>query len=180
MERYIEDAHVTLSTSFHSNKINLDEVLIALGAFKAAADNLDRVKKLLFYGKGYALTDGDPILNVAGFDAAMTYVHTDKAAAINLIHGIIGKATEDGELVEALMLALMHKGGLDLVNVGEEVGDGFWYDAVILKAIGSNFETEMVRNIAKLRARFPNRFTEYDANNRNLEAERAILEDKGA
>lgn len=39
-----------------------------------------------------------------------------------------------------------------------------------------DFEEGLSRNIAKLKARFPEKFTEENANNRNLEVERAILE----
>lgn len=97
---------------------------------------------------------------------------------MNVIHAIIGKATEAGELLEALSAAAEGE-AFDAVNALEEVGDGFWYDALLLRAIGSNFGEAQSVNIAKLRRRFPNAFTEFDANNRDLFEERKILE-KGA
>lgn len=175
MERYIEEAHVTASGSFHTNKIFASDLRVTLDEFANIAQELDALKKSLFYGKGDNVTDDDQ----QTIEGALTFIHADRAKAINIIHGVIGKATEVGEMVEALLAALKHEKDLDTVNMVEEVGDGLWYDALVLQACDSNFETAMVKNIAKLRARFPNAFSEYDANNRNLEAERAILEDKG-
>lgn len=177
MKDYIEQAHQTCSTSFHADKISAHEVIVALSAFIATASNLDRIKKLLFYGKGEAVypieTENDRA------DNALSYIHADRGAAINIIHGVIGKATEVGEMVEALHRSLNGMQLLDLVNMREEVGDGLWYDALILKACGSGFDETMRINIEKLRKRFPNKFTEYDANNRDLAGERRILEGGG-
>lgn len=96
---------------------------------------------------------------------------------MRLLHGIIGIATEAGEMLEALRQGV-EDGVFDLTNVAEEVGDNQWYAAAILRALKTNFESIQRTNIAKLRARFPNKFTEFDANNRNLQAERQILEGK--
>ena len=96
--------------------------------------------------------------------------------ARNIIHGIIGKATEAGELLEALQRTVIYGDKFDFPNVNEEQGDGFWYDAVLARATGTTFEEIQKTNIAKLRHRFPDNFTNYDANNRDLSGERQILE----
>jgi uncharacterized protein YabN with tetrapyrrole methylase and pyrophosphatase domain len=62
------------------------------------------------------------------------------------------------------------------VNLAEEMGDLFWYIAVICDALEVSFEDVMERNIAKLKARYGDKFTEHAATNRNLEEERRILE----
>ncbi|URA06965.1 hypothetical protein Pfeifenkraut_BL30068 [Xanthomonas phage Pfeifenkraut] len=67
----------------------------------------------------------------------------------------------------------------DDVNFIEETGDGFWYAAIGLNAVKATFGDVQHRNIAKLRHRFPQKFTEYDANNRDLFGERKILEMHG-
>ena len=82
-------------------------------------------------------------------------------------------------LVEALRAAVIDNKRLDRTNIIEEIGDGFWYDAIALTAIGetrSGFEQCAETNNAKLRRRFPNKFTEHDANNRDVAAERRVLE----
>ncbi len=48
---------------------------------------------------------------------------------------------------------------------------------ILHDAIGFTFEATFEQNIAKLKARYPNKFTEQDALIRNLEKERAILEE---
>jgi NTP pyrophosphatase (non-canonical NTP hydrolase) len=95
-----------------------------------------------------------------------------------LLHGLMGVATESGELMDPLKRELIYGKGLDEVNVMEECGDLLWYIALALDAAGYTMEEAMERNISKLRARFPNRFTEEDALNRDLDAERRTLEDK--
>ena len=87
------------------------------------------------------------------------------------------KATEAGELLEALHATAYRGETFDVANAGEEIGDGFWYDALLARACGLTFDGIQRTNIAKLRHRFPDHFTEYDANNRDLFGERRILEE---
>ena len=99
---------------------------------------------------------------------------TDEQGAA-IIHGVIGIATEAGELLEALLNAMNGK-SFDAVNMAEEVGDVQWYIALLAKHCGFTLEESQQINIAKLRMRFGDKFSEFDANNRNLKAERSILE----
>lgn len=62
------------------------------------------------------------------------------------------------------------------MNLKEELGDKLWYAALALDELKSTFEETMEANIKKLRARYPNKFTEEDAINRDLEKERAALD----
>lgn len=95
---------------------------------------------------------------------------------IRLLHAAIGKATEAGELLDALKKHIFYGKPLDMVNVLEEVGDGFWYDAIICDVSGVTFQQIQERNIAKLRARYPQKFEAEQAINRDLDAERRVLE----
>ena len=65
---------------------------------------------------------------------------------------------------------------LDVANAIEEVGDGMWYDAMVLRLLGSSFDQAAQINIDKLKARFPDKFTSENAVNRDLVVEREILE----
>lgn len=49
--------------------------------------------------------------------------------------------------------------------------------ALALNALGSDFGSVMERNIEKLKARYPDKFTEDKATNRDLDTERKILEE---
>lgn len=93
-----------------------------------------------------------------------------------LLHAAIGLATESGELLDALKKTIFYGKELDHVNVKEELGDLLWYIAVAMDELGTDFETEMERNIAKLQSRYPEKFTEVHAEERDLVREREILE----
>lgn len=93
-----------------------------------------------------------------------------------ILHAAIGLCTESGELIDALKKSTFYGRELDVVNVKEEAGDILWYLAILFDELGTDFETEMQRVISKLEARFPDKFTEDAAYNRDLETERSILE----
>ena len=93
-----------------------------------------------------------------------------------LLHGGIGLATEAGEFLDALKKQIFYGKTLDKVNLAEELGDLFWYCAVISDELGVSFEEIMSTNIKKLKARYGDKFTEERADKRNLKAEREILE----
>ncbi len=181
---YIEEANVTMSETFHEG---VPAKLIAAGLERIAQEisGMDKIKKFMFYGRQneelMAVCEAGRILNPESchdikFDKLVP--GKSREDAIRIFHGIIGIITEAGELAEALGKAIQDETPLDLTNVSEEIGDGLWYDAAVLRVLGTTFDSVQRTNIAKLRSRFPNKFTEFDANNRNLDAERAILERK--
>lgn len=95
-----------------------------------------------------------------------------------ILHAMLGMVTEVGEFTDAIKKHLLYGKELDLVNLDEEIGDLLWYIAIYIESRQGSFESIMQINIEKLRARYPNKFTEYDALNRNLDNERNILEGK--
>jgi len=95
---------------------------------------------------------------------------------IRLLHSGMGLATESAEFLDALKKAIYYGKELDKVNLAEEMGDILWYCAIALDELGVSFEEVMEKNIAKLEARYPEKFTEEKAENRDLEVERGILE----
>lgn len=97
---------------------------------------------------------------------------------LRLLHAFIGIGTESGELQDALKKHIWYGKPLDVVNVEEELGDVMWYWAVACDAIGANPTEILERNIAKLRKRYPEKFTAEQAVNRDLAGERAILESR--
>jgi len=94
----------------------------------------------------------------------------------DLLHASMGLVTEAGEFQDMLKKHLYYGRELDEINLKEEIGDVLWYCAIALNALGTDFETVMQTNIDKLRARFPEKFTEDNANSRDLDKEREILE----
>lgn len=93
-----------------------------------------------------------------------------------LLHAAMGMTTEAGEFMDALKKSYFYNRALDRTNLLEEIGDMLWYMALALHVLDSDFESEMDRVIRKLRARFPDKFNDLDAQIRDLEAERRELE----
>jgi NTP pyrophosphatase (non-canonical NTP hydrolase) len=101
---------------------------------------------------------------------------------LRLLHGIIGKVTEIGELADNFKrhifygtpLLVTEKGGLV-----EELGDDSWYSALIASVTeslnGDTFSKILEKNIAKLAKRYKKGFSEEEAVNRNLNAEGETL-----
>jgi len=96
-----------------------------------------------------------------------------------ILHAAIGLVTESGELIDAIKKQTFYGKELDVVNIKEEAGDLLWYLAILFDELGTDFETEMDRVINKLKVRFPDKFTEQDAFERNLKEERETLESIG-
>ena len=176
---YLEESARTASGKFHGKFVDYDKFTDQLSSFISAANALDRYKKLLFYGEdtnkqrfkdiasikdGYTITD------------AMSTDNESEIKARYILHAILGIMTEAGELAEAVHAALVGNNSLDLVNLSEEIGDLQWYEAMMARALGTTFDDIQRQNIAKLRARFPDKFSTEKANDRDLEKERGILE----
>jgi NTP pyrophosphatase (non-canonical NTP hydrolase) len=90
----------------------------------------------------------------------------------------MGISGEAGEISAAIERWIYYGKPLDLVNVKEELGDLLWYTAEMCNALGFDMGEVMAANIAKLRQRYPDRYTDTLAaeENRDRAAERAVLE----
>lgn len=95
---------------------------------------------------------------------------------IRLLHAAMGMQTEAAEFTDMLKKHIFYGKTLDKVNLKEEIFDMTWYMAIALDVLGYTFEEGFKTNIDKLKARYPEKFTEDSANNRDLETERQILE----
>ena len=107
---------------------------------------------------------------------------SDKFTGIHnyrLLHGAMGIVTEAGELMDAMKKVMFYKRELDRINLIEELGDLFWYVALMCDELGVSFDEVMQKNIAKLMARYPEKFTVEDEQNRKLGVERGVLEGYG-
>ena len=186
---YIQQALITKSNEFHGDIMPRDELMKIIGVAIGALQKLDQVKKTLFYGRDFHKTGAhifsnsrsiasgwlvnERYLGEGNSEQVETAVFSEQRA-IDVIHSILGKATEAGEQLELLEKTLITK-TFDPVNFGEEMFDGQWYDAIGCSAIGMTFEQGQALNIAKLKKRFGDKFTAWYANNRDLVAERKVL-----
>lgn len=156
-----------------------------MDAFIAAAELLDMYKKNIFYDKPFdtakRMVTTNNLLHASTQLNQGHYLPIAKSDILDIdsriLHAIVGIATESGELMEAMCDRLTVHRPLDTVNLAEEVGDLNWYEAILIDALGADWDDVRERNIAKLRARFPDKFDSDKAINRDLKAERDILED---
>lgn len=93
-----------------------------------------------------------------------------------VLHAAMGCVTESAELMDALKKQIFYGRELDVVNVKEEAGDILYYLAILFDELDTTFEAEMKRVINKLKVRFPDKFSEKNAFERDLENERESLE----
>lgn len=195
LQKYIE---LAIRTESQQDELVVNPQLVVnlLSLYNAAGRMLDQLKKHTFYGKKY---------NVDQFNGdyqtlVVTLQHlTHKSFRLNgtseemgeepvkdinprLFHAIIGIATESTELCEALYDIMTHRKEVDLVNLREENGDLNWYQSIFydtMKQLGykGTWEDDLEKNIAKLKKRYPEKFTSEKAINRDTKSERKILED---
>lgn len=91
--------------------------------------------------------------------------------AIRLNHCCLGLTKQTGEIIKQLQRWIYYGGSLDVDNLVEEFGDVLWYVAEGLNSLGLDMGQVMAANDAKLRARYPDKFTSEHALNRDVRAE---------
>lgn len=159
---YISDVEKLESTSFHP--VSRNRLTHTISDVIYLIHRLDALKKAMFYGKNLDnFTDANPI-------PALTVKQR------RLLHAAIGLITEGGELLDAVQANIFGGKTLDEINVVEELGDAQWYMALAASELGVTLEKVQEINISKLKLRYPEKFTEDKAVNRNVKAERTLLE----
>jgi hypothetical protein len=181
-------------------------LLTALHLAADVADVMDQVKRAIYYGRDI---DTEKMLAAlkSARDAAHALISpialgtyryangatdlpthflpedvehlTPENVDLRLLHAGIGRFTEAGEFLEALIPMLLG-GSLDKLNLLEEIGDGAWYDEIGLDALGYSREQCNFVNIKKLNDKKTGRYSKgtFDPNaalNRDVDAERALM-----
>jgi NTP pyrophosphatase (non-canonical NTP hydrolase) len=76
----------------------------------------------------------------------------------HLINGVLGLAGESGECAD-LVKKRCYQDGRDIcADLVDELGDVMWYVAETAAALGVSLEEVAVRNVEKLRERYPQGF----------------------
>lgn len=127
------------------------------GVIGEAAMEVDNIKKRLIYTTPD--TKGLPTITFSQRQA-------------EYLHGCMGVITESVEIVEALGAELRV---VSEVHFMEEVGDLMWYLAIFLRHLRMPMDKVLDANIRKLAARYPEKFTDEAAVNRDKVAETAAL-----
>ena len=77
-----------------------------------------------------------------------------------LTHASMGLAGEAGEVVDLLKKYVFHGHDFDSAKVRDELGDVLWYVAALAAACELSLDEVAEHNAAKLRARYPDGFSE--------------------
>ncbi len=112
----------------------------------------------------------------ANTDLTSYNVPAERAADVaEGIHYAMGICTEAGEVMDIFKKNMMYGKPVDELNLKEELGDLLWYISGFCRHYGFAIEELMEMNINKLKARYPEKFTEEKALNRDLDAEKVAL-----
>lgn len=174
MVRYQEEALSTESPITPDTEKMLVRVWEVVGEhlveMATTGQQMDRVKRTVYYGK----IDGELI------DELMPSHPTgEKRERIvqmaRVMHAVIGLITEIGEICEDVTKYIEEGSELNTANLKIENGDLLWYINLFLSCLRSNIVLTAGENILKLKTRYPNKFTQYDAINRDHAKEQAAL-----
>lgn len=142
-----------------------------------AGEALDNLKKALFYGKPMP---SDP--TVEPYPSPEPLEKLADYNTMRLLHAAIGMGTEAAEILDAMHKHIFQGEPLDYANLEEEYGDSSWYMRLAATALrkftGGGLYQIIVRNIAKLKKRYPDKFTAEAALNRDLDSERKIFDQR--
>lgn len=156
----------TLSPSFDGDRVSAEEFYKLVKGLSVSGELITLFKKALFYGKP------QEALKTLEGEKSLTFhfPQLNNSDKFNTLHALLGLIGESVELLENLL------GGDDSTNTVEEVGDLFWFMALLTETNKLDAEVIWQANIAKLAARYPNKFDSEKAVNRDLEAEKKALE----
>lgn len=115
--------------------------------------------------------------NLSSYDKPIRRLQSEEI--VKLLHGAMGLQTEIGEFMDTLKKYIFYGYPTDWSNLREELGDIMWYVALLSNTINEGAENSLEQicwaNLRKLATRYPDKFTEKDALNRDLENEKTAL-----
>ena len=95
-----------------------------------------------------------------------------------IYHGVIGCCIESGNMLDIVKKSLFYSRELPFIDIKYKLISIVWNIRIILEINQWTLEEVMELNIAKLRKRYPEQFKDELAENRDLQGERKILEEK--
>lgn len=167
---------------------------MGLGVIGEMGELVDAVKKVHIYGKPPDLVNlteeiGDALWYLAGYHQELQINPANTAASMSSVMDSIMPVMRDQlDVVQAVIYAASISGSacadvMQLESAAAAGEDDLVEIQVIssciaatAKILGVSLEDAMDRNIAKLKLRYGDKFSEHAALNRDLDAERAVLE----
>ena len=170
MNDYIQKALRTKSNMFMMQPGGQNIIVAALMEATDVTKRLvDPIKKMIFYNKVNEKSEAaiEELLirvpeSVLSQKNRTMLDMCSEDIGMDVIHGTLGALTEAGEMAECLF-----EGTFDRDTFVEEAGDLLWYLAILFNALDTSFEEVMAENIDKLQRRFPEKFDEDLAKNRD-------------
>ena len=89
---------------------------------------------------------------------ALTTQNPDVLKDLKIVEGVMGLAGEAGECVDMVKKTVFQGHELDKEHLAKELGDVAWYLAESADAIGYDLETIFLKNLNKLKKRYPEGF----------------------
>lgn len=89
---------------------------------------------------------------------ALTTQNPDVLKDLKIVEGVMGLAGEAGECVDMVKKTVFQGHELDKEHLAKELGDVAWYLAESADAIGYDLETIFLKNLKKLKRRYPDGF----------------------
>ena len=97
---------------------------------------------------------------------AMTTLNKDLTKKEVLVNSVMGLNGEAGEVIDLVKKHLFHGHELNKEELIKELGDVAWYLAEAAYALDIDLETILVKNIEKLKKRYPEGFSKENSINR--------------
>ena len=125
----------------------------------------------------------EKVLETESCDYTKIAERLSSIAMIRLLHATLGMVTEVGEIADQVKKHVFYGKPLDKVNIIEELGDTSWYMSMAINVlqrwrINTSWEKVWQANVDKLELRYSGKFSEHRATDRDLGAERDVLEGK--
>lgn len=172
-DRFVADAMRTKSDIYRPDITSFHNLEACMTCAVSCGQNARLLKRALFGGRI------DPTVTL---DSIANELHTcsvDRLPNRDMLHAMLGLINESGELASMLLGVLQGRHSFNRVNYVEELGDMLWFIALACDAEGLSLQRVMAMNIAKLRARFPDKFDaeKMDDANRDTSAEHAAFDE---
>lgn len=90
---------------------------------------------------------------------AMTTLNPALSEKDIIINAAMGLCGESGEVIDIVKKWLAQGHGLDREHIEDELGDIAWYLAEMATVLGISLEDVMIKNIEKLKRRYPEGFS---------------------
>ncbi len=141
---------------FHYAADDDESFFAAVFSYLRAAARLDEWKSKLFYNKIKPSQIG-----IFGPDFSDDSLSLAVVVNPQLIHAVLGVATEGAELMHDLVRFCDEGPGVELaLNMEREQGDVDWYQELLATSIGIPVEDSRKTNIERLAKRYPDKFSE--------------------